>query len=264
MSCFSSLPEGCISYITSFTSPRDACRVAAISSTFKSAAESDIVWEKFLPSDYPEIISRSVSPVVYSTKKELYFLLCNSPILLDEGKLSFVLNKCSGKKCYMLRAIELSIVWGGSSEYWKWTSLPESRFSVVAELLGVTWLDIGGKMKTQMLSPKTTYAVYLVFKLAKNNRGLEVPVKASVRFVAEIQDRAENSDDTVYLKLAKDRQPNGRFPQKRGDGWMEIELGQFFNDHGDDSEVEMQLKETQEHLGKSGLIVKGIELWPKE
>ncbi|CAK9173806.1 unnamed protein product [Ilex paraguariensis] len=87
VSGFSLLPEGCISEIIALTSPRDACRASAISSAFKLAAESDSVWEKFLPSDYPEIISRSVSPVVYSTKKELYFLLCDTPILLDGSNL---------------------------------------------------------------------------------------------------------------------------------------------------------------------------------
>ncbi|CAK9142181.1 unnamed protein product [Ilex paraguariensis] len=275
MSFFSLLPEGCITDIISFTSPRDSCRASAISPTFKSAAESDIVWEKFLPSDYQEIISRSVSPVVHSTKKELYFLLCNSPILLDESKLSFTLNKWSGKKCYMLRARELSIAWKDGPQYWKWTSLPESRFFEVAELRAVCWLAVGGKMQTQMLSPKTTYAAYLVFKPAENSRGLEVPAKASVRFVVESQDGAKDSNDAVHLKLATDRpehlrrlgrraarQPNGRLRQKRGDEW--IELGQFFNDHGDDGEVEMQLKEIQQLNWKTGLIVEGIELRPKE
>ncbi|CAK9142188.1 unnamed protein product [Ilex paraguariensis] len=57
-SLFSLLPEDCISAIISLTSPRDACRASAISSAFKLAANSDTVWEKFLPYDYPEIISR--------------------------------------------------------------------------------------------------------------------------------------------------------------------------------------------------------------
>ncbi|CAK9154655.1 unnamed protein product [Ilex paraguariensis] len=277
VSGFSLLPEGCISEIIALTSPRDAGRASAISSAFKSAAEFDSVWEKFLPSDYPEIISRSVSPVVYSTKKELYFLLCDTPILLDGSNLSFMLNKWSGKKCYMLQARELSIVWGDTPDYWEWTSLPESRFPEVAELLRVCWLAIGGKMQTQMLSPKTTYAAYLVFKLAEWNHGLDVPSKASVGFVAEGQEGAEDSNHTVYLKLATDRpqplrglrrraarQPNGRLPQKRVDGWMEIELGEFFNDLGDEGEVEMQLNETQQGHWKTGLIVEGIELRPKE
>ncbi|OMO99447.1 Phloem protein 2-like protein [Corchorus olitorius] len=48
--------------------------------------------------------------------------------------------------------------------------------------------------------------------------------------------------------------------KKREDGWIEIELGSFYN-HGDDNfEVKMCLKEvTGTHL-KGGLVVEGIEL----
>lgn len=81
------LPEGCISSILSLTSPWDVCRASGISRRFKAAADYDAVWEKFLPSDFPEIIARSVSPLNYSTKKQLYFLLTDSHILLDDGKL---------------------------------------------------------------------------------------------------------------------------------------------------------------------------------
>lgn len=85
------LSEGFVSYILSFTSPPDTCRSALVSSLFRSAADSDLVWEKFLPSDYEEIISRSVFPVVFSSKKELYFRLCNNPILVDDGnKVKFI------------------------------------------------------------------------------------------------------------------------------------------------------------------------------
>nr|XP_016461645.1 PREDICTED: F-box protein SKIP3-like isoform X3 [Nicotiana tabacum] len=89
MDYFRLLPEGCISEILSFTSPKDAVSSSAISRGFKSAAESDVVWEKFLPSDYQHIISKSDSLLVSSSKKELYFSLCDSPILTDGGKLMF-------------------------------------------------------------------------------------------------------------------------------------------------------------------------------
>ncbi|KAK4485276.1 hypothetical protein RD792_007908 [Penstemon davidsonii] len=90
-----SLPEDCIAVILSFTSPKDACRAAAVSPEFRSAANSDNLWERFLPYDYKNITGRSVSPVIYSTKKELYFMLCKSPLLLDGGKLHIL---CSNWK----------------------------------------------------------------------------------------------------------------------------------------------------------------------
>ncbi|PWA71621.1 F-box domain, cyclin-like protein [Artemisia annua] len=81
------LPEVCISDILSLTSPRDASRAAAISKTFNTAADSDVVWEKFLPPDYRQVIARAVSPVFFETKKELYMYLSDSHVLLDRGTL---------------------------------------------------------------------------------------------------------------------------------------------------------------------------------
>ncbi|RZC63515.1 hypothetical protein C5167_025262 [Papaver somniferum] len=56
------LPEGCISDILSLTTPADVCRSSLVSTLFKSAADSDAVWEKFLPADYQDIISRALHP----------------------------------------------------------------------------------------------------------------------------------------------------------------------------------------------------------
>lgn len=80
------LPEKCISHIFSLTSPRDACRCSAVSSKFRLASESDAAWERFLPSNWEDTISRSVSPVEFSSLKALYFHLCDSLILLDQAK----------------------------------------------------------------------------------------------------------------------------------------------------------------------------------
>lgn len=86
--CFPALPESLVIIeILSRTSPRDVCRFSAISRGFKSVADSDNVWDRFLPSDHRKIISRSVYPVAFSTKKQLYFLLADGFVLLDGGKL---------------------------------------------------------------------------------------------------------------------------------------------------------------------------------
>ena len=46
------LLEGCVAHVLALTSPRDACRYAAVSLCFRDAAESDTVWARFLPLDY--------------------------------------------------------------------------------------------------------------------------------------------------------------------------------------------------------------------
>ncbi|GFP95911.1 F-box protein at2g02240 [Phtheirospermum japonicum] len=253
--------------IISFTSPRDACTAAAVSPVFKSAAEYDAVWERFLPPDYEEIVSGSDLPVSFSTKKELYFLLCDSALIVGGGKMSFRLNRSTGKKCCMLSARELEIVWIDTPIHWQWTSLPESRFGEVAELLSVCWLEIRGTMRSQILSPNTNYAAFLVFKLSEEYYGLDGSSKASVKVVKDSTTKKTEGDDnitTVYIVPPRRVKFRGRVPSSREDGWLEIELGEFFVDEGDECDVLIQLDETEHLNWKKGLIVEGIEVRPKQ
>ncbi|XAR48856.1 hypothetical protein NMG60_11031821 [Bertholletia excelsa] len=263
MDFFSLLPEGCISAILSLTSPRDVCRSSAISPEFKAVADSDLVWEALLPPDYRDVLSKSAFPVAFTAKKQLYLGLADNPILLEGGKMSFSLEKGAGKRCYMLGARELCIIWGDATQYWTWISLSESRFPEVANLIEVWWLEIKGRINRQLLSRKTSYVAYLVFKIAESNGGLESACRTSVRFLGEGGDGIEDEasiNTTVYLKPSLNEQ-HGRVPRRRNDGWMEVELGEFFNDEGDDGEVEMRLLEPTSH--KYGLVVEGIEFRPK-
>jgi hypothetical protein len=84
------LPEGCIANALSFTAPLDVARLSAVSPMFKSAAISDVVWERFLPSDLESVLSTSPDGSLLlasvSSKRELYFSLCDNPILVDNGR----------------------------------------------------------------------------------------------------------------------------------------------------------------------------------
>ncbi|XP_047159429.1 F-box protein PP2-B10-like [Vigna umbellata] len=253
---FQGLPEGCIALILSRTTPVDACRFSLVSKLFNSAAGSDAVWECFLPSDYLSIISECSLPN-YPSKKALYLALADHPVIIDEGKKSFQLEKKSGKKCYMLAARALSIVWGGTEQYWNWTTDPDSRFPEVAELRDVCWLEIRGVFNTLTLSPDTQYAAYFVFKMINPSGFRNRRVEVSVDF---------NGDDTknVCLDGSSDgtRVAGLQRPSLRSDGWLEIEMGDFFN-VGLEDEVQMSVKEVKGGNWKSGLFVEGIEVRPK-
>ncbi|KAJ1409310.1 Phloem protein 2-like [Sesbania bispinosa] len=291
---FENLPEGCIANVLSFTTPRDVARLSLVSSTFRSAAESDVVWDRFLPSEYHNVISQSsAANSSLKSKKHLFLNLCQEPLLVDDGKMSFQLDKVNGEKCYMLSARILFIVWGDTPRYWRWISLPESRFSEVAELVSVCWLEIRGCINTGMLSSETLYGAYLVFKPsaagaygfdyqsvevsigiaggdtrrrtvfldAERGRRLRyqiVPrrVRAGIfsraRFIANMEAPAAPPDN---LDL--------QYPKQREDGWLEMELGEFFNEGGEDKEVEMGVYEIKGGDWKGGLVVQGIEIRPK-
>ncbi|XP_062084248.1 putative F-box protein PP2-B12 [Humulus lupulus] len=256
-------PEGCIADIISFTTPRDACRLRLVSTTFRSAAESDTVWEKFLPPDFSSLVSRSTHPPIFSRLKDLYFTLCNRPLLIDGGRKSFSLEKETGKKCFMLSARELCIIWGDTPRYWKWISSPKTRFEEVALLLRVCWLEISGKIEISMLSPSTRYTAYLVFKLNRQFLwGFNIQAgDTSIR----VSESGETVRGTAVLgaHLYKREEENWHnYPEERKDGWMEIELGEFFYHGRQEGELEMRFEDLSGHW-KGGLVVHGIEIRPK-
>ncbi|KAL3520578.1 hypothetical protein ACH5RR_018727 [Cinchona calisaya] len=289
------LPEGCIANALSFTSPRDACRLSLVGSTFRSAAQSDDVWERFLPADYRDNLSRSDEGInllrsASLSKKQLFLHLCDHPVLIDGGTKSFSLEKCSGKKCYMLAARDLTIVWSDTPKYWKWTSLSMSRFTEVAELLSVFWLEIRGKINTSMLSLDTTYAAYLVFRLTSSYGLDSQPGEAEVGISGEegkkqvvhldpegaqrlrqLRVPRSQRDQYGYQRAARRRLQQNmpadgvvQYAKQRGDGWMEIELGEIFIKGDENVDMEMNLMEVKGGHPKSGLVVEGIEVRPKE
>ncbi|PIA63121.1 hypothetical protein AQUCO_00200860v1 [Aquilegia coerulea] len=270
------------------TSPRDACRLSLISKDFKSAADSDTVWEKFLPHETNEIIlsqlqSESDESALINdvkSKKELYFTLCQNPILIEDGNMSFSLDKWSGKKCYMIAARRLRIAWKDTPEYWTWQSLPDCRFKEAPELRFVIWFEIRGRIETRILSPSTTYKAYLVYKLTKRAYGLDWPTKVTVHARAYgfdyecpgLEELTADMKNTACLtprrkikgEDAKSQEINEAvFPnESRVDGWLEMELGEFHCQGDEDGELEMICCQIRGATG--GILVQGIEVRPKK
>ncbi|CAI9776099.1 unnamed protein product [Fraxinus pennsylvanica] len=142
--------------------------------------------------------------------------------------------------------------------YRKLTPHADSRFSMVAEHRD--YFDIRGKIETQMLSPKTRYAAYLVYRLEKDFKDLQ-PVKGIIWFVNldEYRD-AERRATTLHLRpglVGKSQQ----IAVSRPDGWMELQLGMFYNDLGSDGPVEAGLLKSDER-SKVDLVIEGIEFRP--
>jgi hypothetical protein len=131
------------------------------------------------------------------------------------------------------------------------------RFSEVAHLLNVCWLEIRGRIETNILSPNTTYGAYFVYTIADRFSGLHHGVNVSVRF----ENEEEGNATLAYLQPDTPGQ-DGRLPRRREDMWFEIEIGEFFNGQVD-SVVHMRLLGNEGHSWKTGLVVHGIELRPK-
>ncbi|OMO98638.1 hypothetical protein CCACVL1_04141 [Corchorus capsularis] len=261
------IEEDCVSTILSLTSPEDAFRSSLVSSTFRSAIDSDIVWGKFLPPDWPEIVSSSVTPLKFSSKKQLFQCLCD-PVLIDGGNKIFKLEKSSGKKTYVLSANELSITWSSNPLYWTWISMAESRFSRVAVLRTTDWLEIQGKIRTKLLSSNTRYGAYLIMRISDRAYGLDsMPSDITV----EVGNQVSSSSNVLLqhleirkkqMELWKSIEGKQGILSEREDGWMEMELGEFFSGEKDE-EVKMSLMEVKGCHLKGGLVIEGIEVRPK-
>lgn len=124
----------------------------------------------------------------------------------------------------------------------------------MAKLKIVWWLDVSGRLGTKLLSPGTSYAVFFVFKFGKKTFGFtDQPVELSVR--------CEGSPTVSHKRVILD--PSGDGVRQRQDGWMEVEMGDFFNDFEDDVLVEYKLWEVNTTFAKKGLVVEGVEFRPK-
>ncbi|KAM3245062.1 hypothetical protein ACQJBY_056410 [Aegilops geniculata] len=289
----SRLPEELLASILSRTSPPDAGRCAAVSQAFLAAADSDAVWSCFLPRDLPRLAEGVLTHAPPSIKG-LFRCLSDQPALLPGNVVSMRLDRATGTKCYMLSARSLHISWGETRQYWEWIKLrsdeiqANNSFLEAAQLRGVWWLLIRGEIHSTMLSPNSKYAAYMVFKLADEFIKLDFPFQQasisvggndSTRQVC-LQAYMEDGDDGVPRKHIlrsswKGYRPRTSrqsipladdvmLPRKRADGWMEVELGEFYNGEGCDSEVSVCLKETEGGVHKAGLIVWGIEIRTKQ
>ncbi|XP_039157033.1 F-box protein PP2-B11-like isoform X3 [Eucalyptus grandis] len=282
------LPPDCIALILSqvLATPVDAGRCATFSVAFRAASDSDAVWRNFLPHDLDLIVSTSSPPPFgpSTRKKDVFLRLCTDPILIDSDRKSFALEKWSGKKCYMVGARDLSIVWGDTPSSWRWSSFHVSRFPEVAELIRARWLEVHAKMETRLLSADTYYAAYFIFKFVHGNYGFEtqaVEVSISCGSAGEqcyvyfdpdgrmrqqyqtVQERSPHIfRDATAVRVLQAREKKA--PRDRGDGWKEINLGEFFVDDPPTGEVQISLMDVKSLKWKSGLVIQGIELRPTQ
>ena len=139
----------------------------------------------------------------------------------------------------------------------------------MAVLRTTDWLEIGGNIRTQMLTPNTTYGAYLIMKISDRAYGLDsMPSEITVEM-----GNHQVSSSSVFLRHQKNKKQmemwkliegnQGVLLSERKDGWMEIELGEFFSGENDE-EVKMSLMEVKGCHLKGGLVIEGIELRPKD
>ncbi|KAL3750072.1 hypothetical protein ACJRO7_011108 [Eucalyptus globulus] len=226
--------EHCVSTILALTSPEDVCRLSRVSCTFRSAAQCD----------------------------ELYLSLCQ-PQLIDSGRKSFKLEKSSGKISYVLSARELSVAWRDVPMYWTWKFVPESSSE---QQIG--WRS-KAKCPQQCYPSNTLYEAYLIMKISHRAYGLDVmPASIELKSQAVFKSTAilQQGHQGSIKKQGPGIEGEEKVPMEREDGWMEVELGEFFNGGGDGDHhevVKVSFKEVKGYQLEGGLVIEGIGVRPK-
>ncbi|KAI3469955.1 hypothetical protein Pfo_026618 [Paulownia fortunei] len=180
-------------------------------------------WKTMLPPDKQELVWKSLS-------------------------LIFFLDQRTGKNCFLLGVPNLKISSEGALNKYPHR---KSRFLEVAEIKYTKMIRIQGTVKTQMLSPYTYYGAILVFGSTED---FPVSHKAntSIKILGgEPDDYSRKQDRIVHFQTGI----------VRADGWMEIEVGDFYVGLGDNTEIQVQLAALNGYP-KSGIIIEGIELRP--
>ncbi|MFS7923108.1 putative protein kinase RLK-Pelle-CrRLK1L-1 family [Helianthus anomalus] len=137
----------------------------------------DTYWEKKLPNDCHDMIKWSKDDVKWTTKKELYSFLCKG-FLTSNGQWFFLAK--SGKRCLMVSARDAL-----AHRQWEWKNQSESRFFFIdiqsesrfGEVAFYPSQPFSIDCNILGLSPETTYASYLVYKLPEQTSDYKFPLK---------------------------------------------------------------------------------------
>ncbi|PWA43948.1 serine/threonine/dual specificity protein kinase, catalytic domain-containing protein [Artemisia annua] len=173
------------------------------------------------------------------------------------------------KKCLMLSA---RATWVINDKNSACESSNESRFGEVLVITTAYEFEIKMEVKSKLVSPTTTYAAYLVFKLPQDQSTFEVPIEVKDGSSDYLSSRyfiylvspphtpiiEQTFDVKTYNPL--NRYKGNAIPQRRNDGWMEVQVWTFQTAYYSNS---MRLK--LQHSGYKdlcGLMVQGIELRP--
>ncbi|KAG7621118.1 Phloem protein 2-like [Arabidopsis suecica] len=163
----------------------------------------------------------------------------------DEGK--------AKKNCSMLYARDLSITWAEShtNKYWSWFSdLDQTSSDVrteVAKMERVAWLEVVGKFETEKLTPNSLYEVVFVVKLIDSAKGWDFRV--NFKLVLPTGETKERRENVNLLERNK---------------WVEIPAGEFMiSPEHLSGKIEFSMLEVKSDQWKSGLIVKGVAIRPK-
>ncbi|KAL9276586.1 hypothetical protein ACSQ67_025844 [Phaseolus vulgaris] len=157
-------------------------------------------------------------------------------------------EKKSNSNCFVLYARALSITWAENQNYWRWEQQKEESGTMIelARLKMVCWLEVHGKFDIGMVSPGILYQVSFIVMLKDSAEGWELPI--NVRLV---------------LPGGRKQQHKENLMEKSRERWIEVPVGEFVASEKDVGEMEISLYEYEGGMWKTGLLIQGVAIKPK-
>nr|XP_043629588.1 uncharacterized protein LOC122600874 [Erigeron canadensis] len=183
-----------------------------------------------LPKEYVNILKVVTTPLRHNSLEELRLLFPNG-VFLDAGKTWFSIND-KGEHSVLISIDECLIREAGKDYTYSRDYI--SRFPV--GIYSAYECKFKAHVRTQFLSPNTTYSVKLVYKHTVRRF-----TRASKRII-ELQYKLEGETKTWTSYLADERE----------DGWYAVELCQFISD-GTPVNLDIIFEESAKHLALEGI-----------
>ncbi|KAJ0944856.1 putative protein kinase RLK-Pelle-CrRLK1L-1 family [Helianthus annuus] len=171
-----------------------------------------------------------------------------------------------GRQCLMLPAKAVL-----AKNEWNWDSEPRTRFGQVADCIEKK-IGINCEFSSEKLSPQTTYAAYLVYRLPHNYKDINPPV--------QVVDKNSGSDEEYNIFLRTPQTPVMRgnvkiegtynpsirpmikgLPKNRSDGWMEVQVHEFITP-ANKRMITTRLQLSSYDMSLAGITVQGLEFRP--
>ncbi|KAI4312811.1 hypothetical protein MLD38_037602 [Melastoma candidum] len=153
------------------------------------------------------------------------------------------------KNCFLVLSKAMGITWSGSenNQYWEYVVEKENCFEgevniPVAKLKSVCWLEVKGKFKTMVLSPKTTYRVSFVVKMSSRSSGWDHPITVN-----------------LYLPDGSTQGSTENVHDKPKEEWFNVPIGSFMTNPKNVGELSFTLYGGGGNW-KSGLVINGVLL----
>ncbi|KAJ7975667.1 F-box protein PP2-A13 [Quillaja saponaria] len=166
------IPESCTSSILINLDPPEICKLARLNRAFSQASSADFIWESKLPSNYKFLVTKILGDEQHLqnlSKKQIYAKLCQ-PNRFDGSTKEVWLDKYSGKVCLSISSKALKITGIDDRRYWTYIPSEESRFSSIAFLQKMWWVEVVGELEFEF--PAGKYSLFFRLQLGKASKRL--------------------------------------------------------------------------------------------